>query len=155
MELFDSVDVNSILSSLSSVTKNDVLRELTQAAAGSGKIQDSEAALSALLEREALGSTGVGEQVAIPHAKLADIEDVMITIGISHRGVEFNSGDGQPVKLFFMLLSPEKQLNTHLKTLAKISRLIKLTDFKTRVLAKELSSEEIRQILNEEESRLG
>lgn len=155
MELYDVIDESCIVNSLSATTKEGVLKELTDAVIKTGKIIDAQSSLSALAEREALGSTGVGEQVAIPHAKLPDIEDVIIVVGISNSGIEFQSCDNLPVKLFFMLLSPEKQLNAHLKTLARISRLIKLTDFKSRVIERELSSSEIRAILNEEESRLG
>lgn len=155
MELFDSIDENCIVNSLAATSKEDVLKELTDAAVKTGKINDVEAALSALAEREALGSTGVGEQVAIPHAKLSDIEDIIITVGISRAGVDFQSGDNVPVKLFFMLFSPEKQLNQHLKTLARISRLVKLTGFKSRVLAGEISAAQIRAVLREEEAKLG
>jgi PTS system nitrogen regulatory IIA component len=154
MELAEYLDDESILSSLSSADKEGVLKELVEALINKGKINDSEAALSALLEREALGSTGVGEQVAIPHAKIKDIDDIVISIGVSSEGVDFGSSDGKPVKLFFLLIAPEKQMNLHLKTLARISRLVKMTDFKDKVFSGGLTSSEIFNILKEAEAGL-
>lgn len=153
MELAEYIDENSIVS-INASSKDDVLKELTQALVENGKLNNPEAALSALVEREALGSTGVGEQVAIPHAKMKDIEELIILIGISSSGIEFGSSDGVPVKLFFLLLAPEKQMNLHLKTLARISRLVKMTDFKDKILNEGLTNSEINAILKEEEARL-
>ncbi|MGE4318086.1 MAG: PTS sugar transporter subunit IIA [Deferribacterales bacterium] len=155
MELTEHIDENCIISELSASTKEGVLKELADTAFKSGKIDNAATALSALAERESLGSTGVGEQVAIPHAKLPDIEDIIIVMGISRNGIEYQASDNQPVKLFFALLSPEKQMNLHLKTLAKLSRLVKLTEFKTRVMAKEMTPAEILAVLKEEEANLG
>jgi len=155
MELTDIVSEKCIISELKGGSKGDVLREMMNALAKSETGIDAEAALSAIMEREALGSTGVGEQVAIPHAKVADIEEISIVIGIKKDGIDFDSADGKPVKLFFMLISPEKQMNMHLKTLAKISKLVKLTDFKARVTTEKSTPEQIYAILKEEESRLG
>lgn len=155
MELIGRIDESCVISSLKSSDKNGILAELAEQVYKTGRIDNAEAALSALLEREALGSTGVGEQVAIPHAKLPDLEDIIIVIGVSGDGVDYDASDGIQVRLFFALLSPEKQMNLHLKTLAKISRLVKLTGFKSRILEKELTASEILSILREEESVLG
>lgn len=140
-ELDDDLDKQSVLKKLV-----DVLRE-------KGILQNPQEAYDALLEREKLGSTGVGEEVAIPHAKLKSIEDVIILLAISRKGVDFESLDNQPVKIFFLVLAPVKKMNLHLKTLARISRLIKSTDFKERVL-KSQSKDEVLKILKEEESKL-
>lgn len=153
MALTEYIDEKSVIY-LNSEDKSSVLKELTDALVNNGKLDKTEVALSALAEREALGSTGVGEQVAIPHAKLKELDDMAIVIGISSAGVEFGSSDGEPVKLFFLLLAPEKQMNLHLKTLARISRLVKLTDFKSKVLDGELTTVQINEILKEEEARL-
>jgi len=153
MELAEYIDENSVLE-LSSTDKESVLKELVEALVKNGKINDPEAALSALVEREALGSTGVGEQVAIPHAKMKELDDVNILIGISRNGISFDSSDGADVKLFFLLLAPEKQMNLHLKTLARISRLVKLTDFKDKIFANGVGSADVSRILKEEEARL-
>ena len=155
MELSEHIDENCVLSDLAASSKQDVLKELADAAFRAGKIDNAGTALSALAERESLGSTGVGEQVAIPHAKLPDIEDIIIVMGVSGKGIEFDSSDGVPVRLIFALLSPEKQMNLHLKTLAKLSRLVKMTGFKERVLSGGLSPSDILAILKEEEAKLG
>jgi len=154
MELSEYLDEETILSSVSSDNKEDVLKELVQALADKGKIKNAEAALSALMEREALGSTGVGEQVAIPHAKIKELDDLVIMVGISKEGIDYEASDGKPVKLFFLLIAPEKQMNLHLKTLARISRLVKMTNFKNRIFEGELGSAEIHSILKEEEASL-
>ncbi|PLX69678.1 MAG: PTS galactitol transporter subunit IIC [Denitrovibrio sp.] len=153
MELSEHIDENSILN-VTSDTKEGVLKELVDTLVKNGKINNPEVALSALLEREALGSTGVGEQVAIPHAKMKELDDVAILVGICKEGIEFGSSDGAPVRIFFLLLAPEKQMNLHLKTLARISRLIKLTDFKNKVLEGEMTTSDISKVLKEEEARL-
>jgi len=155
MELTELVCEDCIVPGLKGDSKSDILREMMNTLAKTENKIDAEAALSAVMEREALGSTGVGEQVAIPHAKIADIEEVSIVIGVKRSGIEFDSADGKPVRLFFMLISPEKQMNMHLKTLAKISKLVKLTDFKERIMAENITAEQIYAILREEESRLG
>jgi len=152
MELTQLVSEKFIISELRGETKEDVLKEMMNLLAQKGI--DAEAALSAIMEREALGSTGVGEQVAIPHAKVSDIEDVAVAVAVKREGIEFSAADGIPVKLLFMLISPEKQMNRHLKTLARISKLVKLTDFKERILAESLSAPDIYAILQQEESRL-
>lgn len=155
MELTDLVCEKCIVPDLKGESKSDILREMMNSLAKNETGIDAEAALSAIMEREALGSTGVGEQVAIPHAKITDIEDISVLIGVKKDGIDFDSADGKPVKLFFMLISPEKQMNMHLKTLARISKLVKMTDFKDRVTAENSTPERIYAILKEEESRLG
>ncbi len=155
MELTDLVCEKCIVPDLKGESKSDILREMMNSLAKNETGIDAEAALSAIMEREALGSTGVGEQVAIPHAKIADIEDISVLIGVKKDGIDFDSADGKPVKVFFMLVSPEKQMNMHLKTLARISKLVKMTDFKDRVTAESSTPERIYAILKEEESRLG
>jgi PTS system nitrogen regulatory IIA component len=154
MELTNLVCEKCIIPSLAAESKADVLREMMNTLAKTGIGIDAEAALSAIMEREALGSTGVGEQVAIPHAKVSDIEDVAVVVAVKRDGIEFEATDGKPVKLLFMLVSPEKQMNRHLKTLAKISKLVKLTDFKDRATADNISAEQMYAILQEEELRL-
>ncbi|ADD68083.1 putative PTS IIA-like nitrogen-regulatory protein PtsN [Denitrovibrio acetiphilus DSM 12809] len=153
MGLVGYIDENCVVT-LEAGDKEAVLKELTDALVKAGKIDKPDVALSALTEREALGSTGVGEQVAIPHAKLKNLDDMAILIGISRTGIGFGACDGEPVRLFFLLLAPEKQMNLHLKTLARISRLVKLTEFKNKVLADNITSADVCAILEEEEAKL-
>jgi len=153
MGLSDYIDENSVIT-LSASDKEGVLKEMTETLVKNGILNKADVALSALTEREALGSTGVGEQVAIPHAKMKELTDMTILIGISREGIEFGASDGEPVKLFFLLLASEKQMNLHLKTLARISRLVKLTGFKNKVLSDGVTSSDVCSILKEEEAKL-
>ncbi len=151
MNLCEYIDGERVILSLSSQDKDSAIREMVSFLDGKNALSDTESALTALFEREKLGSTGVGEEIAIPHAKLA-VDDLVILLALS-KGLPFQSADGKDVKILFLVLAPEKQMNLHLKTLAKISRLVKATDFKERVLKAE-SAGEVCLILREEEQKL-
>ena len=86
---------------------------------------DRQEVIRVLQERERLGSTGIGEGVAIPHGKLKDLKRLLISFGRSRSGVDFDSMDGKPAHLFFLLVAPEESVGVHLKTLARISKLLK------------------------------
>ncbi|WP_273265956.1 PTS sugar transporter subunit IIA [Flexistipes sinusarabici] len=153
MNLSDYVDEDLVCEVDGSPDKNTVLSDLVEILYDKELLKDKKGAYDALVDREKLGSTGVGEEVAIPHAKLDSIDDVIVLLAISKKGIEFESLDKQPVKVIFLVLASVKKMNLHLKTLARISRLIKSTDFKTRVLSAS-SKSEILNILNEEEAKL-
>ncbi|HAR98226.1 MAG TPA: PTS fructose transporter subunit IIA [Syntrophus sp. (in: bacteria)] len=87
-----------------------------------------------LLEREKLGSTGIGEGIAIPHGKLEGLEGMIVAFGRSPEGIDFEAMDGKPVHLFFMLMAPENSTGQHLKVLARISRILKDGDFRQQLL---------------------
>ncbi|MEC9493110.1 PTS sugar transporter subunit IIA [Flexistipes sp.] len=153
MNLSDYVDEDLVCEVDGSPDKNTVLSDLVEILYDKELLKDKEGAYDALVDREKLGSTGVGEEVAIPHAKLDSIDDVIVLLAISKKGIDFESIDKQPVKVIFLVLASVKKMNLHLKTLARISRLIKSTDFKTKVLSAS-SKSEILNILNEEEAKL-
>jgi len=90
--------------------------------------------LGILLERERLGSTGIGDGIAIPHGKLRNLDQPLLAFGRSRRGVDFKALDGRPVKLFFLLIAPEEAIGLHLKMLARISRILKDPAVRTRLL---------------------
>jgi len=153
MVISEIVDKNDIIFLDGDFTKDDIFKKFSEIFVVRGKIKNFDEVYNSLLEREKLGSTAVGEEIAIPHAKFTDIDNTCILIAISKNGILFDAPDKLPVKLFFVVLSPESNISGHLKTLAKISRLAKLTDFKNRsVNAK--SVEEILEILIEEESKV-
>jgi len=114
-----------IITDLKATGKNDVLEELAQAVAGNNGGLSAESVARVLLEREKLGSTGIGDGVAIPHGKLAGIEEILVGFGRSRRGVDFKALDGRPVYLFFILIAPDGASADYLKCLARISRLLK------------------------------
>jgi len=105
--------------------KGKVLAELTDALVACDDSLQRDAVLQVLQEREQLGSTGIGDGVAIPHGKLKGIPELMLAFGRSRAGVDFESMDGQPAHLFFLLIAPEESVGVHLKALARISKLLK------------------------------
>ena len=114
-----------ILEELEARNQHDVLAELVGVFAKGGVRFDPEAMLQVLLERERLGSTGIGDGIAIPHGKLQGLDEILLSFGRSSEGIAFDAMDGKPVHLFFLLMAPENSAGLHLKILAKISRMLK------------------------------
>ena len=135
MKIMDILKKEFILEELKAKTKREVLVELATIFTR-GKIKfDPEAMLRVLMEREKLGSTGIGDGIAIPHGKLAGLEEMVIAFGRSREGVDFEAMDGKPAHLFFLLMAPEDSAGQHLKALAKISRMLKDATFRKYLLA--------------------
>jgi len=130
MPILQYLDAAAIDFALKAQSRDEVIRELAGILHRTGKVQNPAALVEALLERESLGSTGIGHGVAIPHARSKEVSRSVIAIGRSERPVEFDAIDGKPTRLFFLLVAPEGGDNEHLFTLAKIARLIK--DARTR-----------------------
>ena len=102
---------------------------------GSVREKDTAKLVQILLEREALGSTGIGQGVAIPHGKAGSVSRVVGAVGISRAGMDFDALDGEPVHIFFLLVAPEDSAGPHLKALARISRLLKEKHFRDSLIA--------------------
>ncbi|HUJ75083.1 MAG TPA: PTS sugar transporter subunit IIA, partial [bacterium] len=130
MKLSDYLDANSIRLDLQATSKEQVLNELVNMLAASGRIHNKEALLEALLEREGLGSTGIGHGVAIPHGRSPELEKATLVLGRTKANVDFDSIDGQPARLFFLLVAPENGSNEHLHLLSRIAKLMR--DSQTR-----------------------
>lgn len=111
-----------------------ILRALADRMAASGLVSDVDALYDRLFEREQLGSTGIGSGVAIPHCKIEGIPAVVMAVGVSERDVDFGAADGEPVRLFFLILSPPDDPATHLKALAAVSRWLKADDHVQRIV---------------------
>jgi PTS system nitrogen regulatory IIA component len=148
MKILDILDKRMIISQLTSTNKTGVLRELVRVLAQVEKEVDEERMLEILLERESLGSTGIGEGVAIPHGKSEDVKKLLASFGRSLPGVDFQSMDGKPAHLFFLLVAPENSAGIHLKALARISRLMKDQNFRKRLMEAN-SAEEIYSLFSE------
>jgi len=103
-----------------------------------------------LMERERLGSTGIGGGIGIPHGKMKNLESLVLGFGLSRKGVDFESLDGQPTHIFFLLITPENNTGLHLKLLARISRILKNDPFKNRLLGA-ADGDEILGIIREED----
>ncbi|PLX96852.1 MAG: PTS fructose transporter subunit IIA [Desulfuromonas sp.] len=151
MNIVELLDPAAVESDIRSVTKDEVLAEMTDVLLRSAEQLDRDDVLSVLKERERLGSTGIGEGVAIPHGKLKNIDQLILAFGRSRKGVDFDSMDGKPAHLFFLLLAPEESISVHLKTLARISKLLKDTQVRDQLLMAG-SSDEIYEIIRVEET---
>ncbi|HXO42645.1 MAG TPA: PTS sugar transporter subunit IIA, partial [Thermoanaerobaculia bacterium] len=114
-----------IFSDLPATDRRGVLRELAERVAATGLVRDADVLFRALLEREQLGSTGIGHGVAIPHCKLQGLEQGILAVGIARPPVDFGAADGAPVAMFFLVLSPDDSPAEHLQTLARISRWVR------------------------------
>ena len=105
--------------------KKKILTELVDFIAAKGKIKDKKIILSSLIKREKLGSTGIGNGVAIPHTRSAKASDFIVAFARQAQGIDFGALDGEKTYLFFVLISPEANIGGHLKILAEVSRLVK------------------------------
>ena len=125
MKIVDYLSENDVISRLHASSKEGVIEEMVAHLRESGRIGNSEELVNILLDREMLGSTGIGHGVAIPHGRLGGLNEILLVFGRSPDGIEFDAHDGEPVNLFFLLVAPEDSAGLHLKTLARISRIIK------------------------------
>jgi len=153
MKIVDLLNPAAIAADLQASGKNEALAELTDVVLKVENGLDREEVINVLQERERLGSTGIGEGVAIPHGKLKNLDKLVISFGRSRRGVDFDSMDGKPAHLFFLLIAPEESVGVHLKTLARISKLLKNPTVRKRLL-EAAGSEELYRIISEEEEKL-
>ena len=150
MKILDILSKDCIIPELRSRTKKEVLEELTVALSNCKANLNKEALVEVLLERERLGSTGIGDGIAIPHGKIQDLDELILSFGRSTQGIEFDSMDGRPTHLFFLLIAPENSAGIHLRALAKISRLLKSAHFRQRLLEAR-TVEELFLVIQEED----
>lgn len=149
MKILEVLQKEAILEDLVSTDKKGILEELVAPVAKVANVSE-EGLVKVLLDRERLGSTGIGGGVGIPHGKLKNLEDIVLGFGLSKNGVDFESMDGKPTHVFFLLVTPENSTGLHLKMLARISRLLKDDSFKERLINAS-SQEEIFTIIQEED----
>jgi len=151
MKITDMLKREFVLEQLKAGNKRDALAELAGVFA-IGRIKvDSEAMLHVLLERERLGSTGIGDGIAIPHGKLPGLEEMVVSFGRSREGIAFEAMDGKPVHLFFLLMAPENSAGQHLKALAKISRMLKDANFRKSLLEAKMHEDLFRIIAEKDD----
>jgi PTS system nitrogen regulatory IIA component len=152
MNITDILDEGSIIAELTSRDKKGVLEELVSVLVVNGRLADTEKPVQVLLERERLGSTGIGDGIAIPHGKLNEIKGIICSFGRARVGVDFQSIDEKPTHLFFLLLAPEDSASEHLQALARLSRLLKDDHMRKRLMEAN-SKEEIYRIIAEEDAQ--
>ncbi len=150
MKILDILAQESIIPELKGKTKKQVLEELIDALLEHKPRMDRERLMGVLLERERLGSTGIGDGIAIPHGKVKDLDQLILSFGRSSQGVDFESMDGKPVHLFFLLVAPESCAGIHLRALAKIARLLKNNSVRKR-LGKVNNRDEIYSVIQQED----
>jgi len=131
---------------LQAKNKTDALQELVQTIIDGGLKLDLAAVMEVLQQREKLGSTGIGDGVAIPHGKIPLLPELVVAFGRSKEGISFDSIDGKPVHIFFLLLAPENSAGQHLKVLAKISKMLKVVDFRKKLMDAK-NHDELHQII--------
>ena len=141
MKILEILDKRFIVPHLAARGKEGVLRELVHVITQVEKQVDEERMLEILLERETLGSTGIGEGVAIPHGKSKTVKKLLASFGRSIPGLDFQAMDGKPTHLFFLLVAPEDSAGIHLKALARISRLMKDASLRKRLMEAETGDE--------------
>lgn len=143
-----------LVESLVSGNKKDVLGELIDVMIKNGLKINSDKAIDVLLQREKLGSTGIGEGVAIPHGKVSDLQELVVAFGRSKKGIDFDAIDGKPVHLFFLLLAPESSTGQHLKALARISKMLKTPNFRKTLLEAKSRNDLYKAIVEQDETCL-
>lgn len=141
----DVIDVNVEVS-----YKDDALNKIIKLAENSGKILDSEKVTRTIFDREKLVSTGVGKGFAIPHGKTDSIQDITAAFMITKNPIDFDSIDGEPVRFIFLLVGKETLLNTHIKLLSRISRLMNKDEFRAKLLQAK-TKEDVLKIFKDEE----
>jgi fructose-specific phosphotransferase system IIA component len=151
MKLMDFLISEAIEPNMKSTNKTDAIKELVALLKTTGTVANDEIVARVVLEREELGSTGIGEGIAVPHGKSDVVDNVVAVFGRSEKGIDFKSEvDNIPVRLVFLLVAPMGSSGPHLLALARISRLLKSKDFRERLL-KAKSKSEILEIFKSEE----
>ncbi len=149
MKILDVLSKEAICIDLKAKDKKGILDELV-APIVSLTGASHEELVKVLMERERLGSTGIGGGIGIPHGKLKTLDQLVLGFGLSRRGADFESMDNRPTYIFFLLLTPESSAGLHLKLLARISRLLKNEDFKSQLMEAS-RPEEIIDIIREKD----
>ncbi|MFH0855385.1 MAG: PTS sugar transporter subunit IIA [Candidatus Omnitrophota bacterium] len=156
MQVMDFLSKKAILTDIQSTKKEDVIKELVDVLVASGDIEKRCRAklIESLMAREALGSTAIGQGIAIPHAKSDCVENLVAAFALSKKGVDFDSLDGELAYIFFLLVAPQDSAGPHLKALARISRLLKDKYFRDTLRNCEDDKAVIKIISQEDEKKI-
>lgn len=152
MKIAEILSPEMVIPQLRGASKAEVLSELAQCLCKTHPEVMFDRLLAVLNERERLGSTAIGDGIAIPHGKLRGITQILGVFGRSSGGMDFDSLDGNPTNLFFLLVAPEDSASLHLKALARVSRLFKDAGFRQRLLDAP-DAPELYRLLKEEDSK--
>ena len=152
MKITDILSADMIIPDLKGTTKPDILSELAKLLTSKYKEISLRDLLAVLAERERLGSTAIGDGIAIPHGKLRGVAKIIGAFGRHVAGVDFDSLDGGPSQLFFVLVAPEDSASLHLKALARVSRLLKESSFRDHLIAAK-DADELYKLIKEEDAK--
>jgi len=152
MKITDILKKEHIIDNLVSTDKASTLEEISSFLKNKGLVSNKETLLNALMGRELLGSTGIGENVAIPHAKISEIDQIITMFGRSIKGIEFDSLDKKPVHFIYLVLAPMNSSGQHLKVLARISRLLKNKSLRESIISA-TETNQIYSIIADEDSK--
>ena len=152
MKIMDCLNEEWVIPDLKGTDKASVLKELSNVLVTPCQTTSVEDLLQVLLDREKLGSTGIGEGIAIPHGRLKKLKKFFISFGRSVKGVDFDSIDRKPSQLFFLVMAPENSAVDNLKLLSRIVTLLKEPSFKKRLMGAR-SQKELFQIISEEDEK--
>jgi len=125
MKMMDFLHEKAISVDIKATKKSDVIKELVDLLSQTHPLKQNDKLIKTFMNRESLGSTGIGQGIGIPHAKSDIVHELIGVLGISKAGVDFDSLDGEPTHIFILLVAPEDAAGPHLKALAKISRMLK------------------------------
>jgi nitrogen PTS system EIIA component len=148
MALIDLITEDVIKLPIVSTSKPEVIRELAELLYKAGKIDDVEPVYDGLMKRESLGSTGLENGIAVPHCKTAAVKELTLALGLAPQGIEFESIDEQPSKLFFCMLAPPDQSGPHIEALAEIARMTQSQAF-CRTLMSSATPKEVVELFGE------
>jgi PTS system nitrogen regulatory IIA component len=134
VKLADILKESSVIADIKGVTKREILFEMVETLKNAKLIDDVDSVVDIIMEREKLGSTGIGDGVAIPHGKMKKLNTILCVAGRSKEGVNFDAVDRQPVHIFFLVLAPEDSASMHLKVLSRISKVLRDQSFRKKML---------------------
>jgi nitrogen PTS system EIIA component len=153
LKITDILDSAMVIPSLKGRDKKAVLREMAEWVAERCELMNAQKVFDVLVGREKVGSTAIGEGVAIPHGTVPGIQRVQAVFARSPQGVDFESLDGGPTYIFFLLIAPENSAGEHLKALARISRLLQDASFRASLMKGE-TPQEIFETISREDAKL-
>ena len=155
MNIGEALKETCVIADLKGETKEKVLTELVSSLKEMSLIENVEEAVKVIFDREKLGSTGIGDGVAIPHGKMKKLQNVICAFGRSTKGIEFGAVDGKPVHMFFLLLAPEESAGLHLKMLSRISRIVRDASFRKKLMEEVHASQVFKDIVEEDKKFSG
>lgn len=152
MRICDILPVKHIKAEIAGIDKNQVIEEMIDLLSDEFSVEVIDELKKAVIDREKIMSTGVGKGFAIPHAKTSSIEGIVAAFGKSSKQIDFQSLDGEPVHLVFVLIGKDNLVGPHIKLLSRISRMMNKDEFRTALLNAK-TEEEIYSIFDEEEKK--